>query len=178
MNFIVKKLENQVVRLEVLSANDFEQLYAVAADPLIWEQHPTKTRYKREVFEQFFVGALESQTAFCIFDNQTNELIGSSRFYEYVETKSISIGYTFFARACWGKSYNYNAKKLMLDYAFQFVEAVIFHIGSQNLRSQKAIEKLGAQKFKEQAIYYKNETTENLNFFYRIDKTTWLKQTN
>lgn len=176
MDFIIKTLENSVVRLEPLLATDFERLFAVAADPLIWEQHPTKTRYKREVFEQFFAGALESQSAFCIFDAQSNELIGSSRFYEWVEKKSISIGYTFFARTSWGKRHNANAKKLMLDYAFQFVEEVIFHIGAQNIRSQKAIEKLGAEKFKEQAIYYKNETTANSNFFYKINKMNWLEQ--
>ncbi len=175
MNFNIQTLENQIVRLEPLLADDLERLFLVAADPLIWQQHPTKTRYKREIFEQFFAGALESKTAFCIFDAKTNELIGSSRFYEYLPKKSICIGYTFFARTCWGKSYNFNSKKLMLDYAFQWVEEVIFHIGAQNIRSQKAIEKLGASKFKEQAIYYKNETTENVNFFYKISKNNWLK---
>jgi len=176
MDFNIKTLENSVVRLEPLLATDFERLFAVAADPLIWEQHPTKTRYKREIFEQYFAGALESQTAFCIFDSQNNELIGSSRFYDYIPNKSIVIGYTFFARACWGKGYNFNAKKLMLDYAFELVEEVIFHVGAQNIRSQKAIEKLGATKFKEQAIYYKNETTANSNFFYKINKMNWLEQ--
>ena len=64
----------------------------------------------------------------------------------YKETKSIAIGFTFLARDHWGATYNRALKSLMMGHAFKFVNTVIFHIGVNNIRSQKAIEKLGATK--------------------------------
>jgi RimJ/RimL family protein N-acetyltransferase len=163
-------LENEFVKIVPLNENDFEVLYNIASDPLIWEQHPNKDRYKREVFETFFKGALESGGAFLVFDKQTGEAIGSSRFYDYnLENKSILIGYTFFARSHWGNKYNPALKKLMIQYAFQFVDSVIFHIGANNIRSQKAIEKLGASKIDELEVKYYGEESK-LNFVYEIKK--------
>jgi len=57
------RLENAYVKLEPLAAGDFEALYAVASDPLIWEQHPNKNRYQREAFATYFKGAIESRGA-------------------------------------------------------------------------------------------------------------------
>lgn len=164
------KLQNEIVKLIPLKENDFELLYNVAKDPLIWEQHPNKDRWKREVFQNFFEGALQSKGAFLIYDVQTNQLIGSTRFYDYDSIESsVSIGYTFYARSHWGGKFNPAAKRLMIDYAFQFVDKVIFHIGAQNIRSQKSIEKLGAVKIKEEEIAYYGEEPK-LNFIYRISK--------
>lgn len=162
------KLQNEIVKLIPLKENDFELLYNVAKDPLIWEQHPNKDRWKREVFQNFFEGALQSKGAFLIYDVQTNQLIGSTRFYDYDSIESaVSIGYTFYARSHWGGKFNPAAKRLMIDYAFQFVDKVIFHIGAQNIRSQKSIEKLGAVKIKEEEIAYYGEVPK-LNFIYEI----------
>ena len=161
-------LQNEFVKLVPLKETDFDILYKVASDPLIWEQHPTKNRWKREVFENFFVGAIESKGALLIYDSKTNEVIGSSRFYGFDEAKSeISIGYTFYARTHWGGKYNPSAKALMMQHAFQFVKNIIFHIGAKNIRSQKAIEKIGAVKIAEEEIKYYGENS-NLNFIYRI----------
>lgn len=82
------------------------------------------------------------------------------------------IGYTFFSRACWGKSFNSNTKELMLDYAFNIVQSVIFHIGSCNMRSRKAIEKLGAVLFEEKLIAYHGEGP-TTNCVYIIRKNEW-----
>ena len=166
-------LENELVKLVPLKVNDFESLYLVASDPLIWEQHPDRFRYKRDVFEKYFEGALKSGGAFIVLDKKSNEPIGSSRFYEFDEIKkSIAIGYTFLARKYWGTTYNKAMKQLMLDHAFKFVDTVIFHIGAKNYRSQKAIEKLGAMKVGEIEINYPGED-ERLNFIYEIKKSTW-----
>lgn len=163
-------LENEFVKIQPLQESDFERLYAVACDPLIWEQHPNKDRYKREVFENFFKGAIESGGAFLVFDKQTNEVIGSSRYYDYNPlNKSVLIGYTFFARSHWGSKYNPALKNLMLQYAFKFVDYVIFHIGANNIRSQKAIERLGAIKIDELEVKYYGEESK-LNFVYEIRK--------
>jgi len=156
-----------------LQENDFEELYAVANDEQLWEQHPNKLRYQRAVFQNFFEGAMVSGGAFLIRDSKTNEIVGSSRFYDYNETEnSILIGYTFIGRKFWGNNYNKSLKKLMLDYAFQHVNKVYFHIGAFNIRSQKAIEKIGAIKVDEFEVEYYGEDSK-LNFVYLIDKSQW-----
>lgn len=170
-------LQNDIIRIEPLQSSDFERLYAVASDPLIWEQHPSPDRYKREVFETFFKAAIESNGAFLVFDKSDNEVIGSSRYYEYFpEQQSVAIGYTFLCRECWGTTYNRALKTLMLDHAFRFVDNVIFHIGVNNIRSQKAIEKLGAQKMVMQEM---RNYGENIipSLVYRINIEDWKKIT-
>jgi RimJ/RimL family protein N-acetyltransferase len=169
-------LINDFIKLVPLAKDDFEKLYQVASDPLIWEQHPTKNRYQREIFEIFFTGAMESKGAFIVIDAKTNEPIGSSRFYDLNEADgTIMIGYTFLARHCWGLEYNKALKSLMLNHAFNFVDSVLFHIGASNIRSQKAIEKLGAIKLGEEDITYSGEMQANKNCIYKIDKASWVK---
>jgi len=166
-------LETDRIILYPLQEQDFELLYAVAADPAIWEQHPNKDRWKREVFRTFFEGAIQSKGAFKIVDKTSGKVIGSTRFYDYHETESrILIGYTFYATACWGKGINHLVKTLMLDYIFQFVRCVYFHIGADNIRSQIAISRLGAIKTGEQEVAYFGETSK-LNYVYRLTKEKW-----
>lgn len=138
-------LEGHLLRLVPLRPEDFDRLYAVASDPLIWEQHPQRDRYKIEVFKVFFREALESGGAFIVIDSETGDVIGSSRYHGYDEEKSeIEIGWTFLARSHWGGVYNREMKQLMLRHAFKFVNSVVFLVGPQNWRSQKALEKIGA----------------------------------
>jgi len=165
-----KDLKSDIIYLVPLTENDFEDLYAVANDELLWEQHPNKLRYQRDIFKNFFEGAMLSGGAFIIRDNTTNEVVGSSRYYDYdKKNKSILIGYTFIGRKFWGKEYNKSLKKIMLDYAFQYVDKVYFHIGAFNIRSQKAIEKIGAIKVDEFEVEYYGEDSK-LNFVYLIEK--------
>ncbi|TCD18309.1 N-acetyltransferase [Pedobacter psychrodurus] len=176
MNFELQPtLENDLITIVPLKEEDFEALFAVASDPLLWEQHPNKDRYKREVFENFFKGAIESKGAFIVYEKETNKVVGSSRYYELDETNhSVAVGYTFIGRDFWGKGHNAALKKLMLDYAFQFVDKIILHIGATNFRSQKATEKLGASKIGELEVAYYGEDIK-LNFIYQVDKTNWNK---
>jgi N-acetyltransferase len=137
-------LRGEPLWLRPLRPEDFDNLYAVASDPLIWEQHPSSDRYRKEVFENFFREALESGGALIAIDSKDGRVIGSSRFYGYDGEKSeIEIGWTFLARSHWGGIYNRAMKELMLRHAFRFVDSVVFLIGPQNLRSQKAVEKIG-----------------------------------
>ena len=169
------ELENELIKIRPLKEEDFEILFKVASDPLLWEQHPNKDRYKRNVFENFFKGAIESGGAFIVFDAKTNQAIGSSRFYGYVSRKkSVSVGYTFLSRSHWGSTYNRALKKLMLDHAFMSVDTVFFHIGADNIRSQKAILKLGALKIDEADIKYYGEEVYK-NFIYSMSKEKWNK---
>jgi RimJ/RimL family protein N-acetyltransferase len=167
-------LENELVKLVPLQEDDFERLYEIASDPLIWEQHPNKDRYQRTVFESFFKGAIASGGAYLILDKDSEKVVGSTRYYDYdPEKRSVFIGYTFVGRKFWGKGYNPSFKKLMIDYAFQFVDQVMFHIGAQNIRSQKAIGNLNAVKVGEEDVAYYGEASK-LNFVYQICKADWV----
>lgn len=167
------QLQNALVLAEPLKESDLDDLFNVAADPLIWEQHPNKNRYQRAEFEIYFKGAIESQGAFLVKDRQSHEIIGSSRYYDYKPGEdTISIGYTFFKRNFWGKGHNYALKKLMLDHIFQYVGTVAFDIGATNKRSQISIEKLGALKTGEEQIAYYGEASK-LNYRYIISKSQW-----
>jgi RimJ/RimL family protein N-acetyltransferase len=160
--------------LRPLLASDFEALYAVAADPLIWEQHPDFNRYEREVFQKFFAGALDSRRAFLILDRKTNQAIGSSRYYDYdAAKKEVAIGFTFLSRACWGGKTNFELKKLMLDYAFQSVTSVIFHVGENNLRSRRAVEKIGG-KFESEFEKEMPDGSKRKTVIYRLTAATSL----
>jgi len=140
-------LRGELVELRPLRAEHFTDLYAVAADPLIWEQHPVKNRYEEATFRAFFQEALASGGALIVNDVETGRVIGSSRFHGYDESRSeVEIGWTFLARSYWGGAYNGDMKRLMLQHAFRFVDAVIFLIGVDNLRSQRAVEKIGAAR--------------------------------
>src|SRR5215831_5142004 len=130
-------LKGDLLELRPLRAEDYPALYAVASDPLVWEQHPARDRYKEDVFKELFRGALESGGALVAIDSKDGRVIGSSRFHGHDEGKSeVEIGWTFLARSHWGGVYNGEMKRLMLRHAFQFVSSVVFVVGSQNLRSQ------------------------------------------
>jgi RimJ/RimL family protein N-acetyltransferase len=137
-------LKGDLLELRPLRPEDYDDLYAVASDPLIWEQHPTKDRYKEEVFKVFFREALESGGALLAVDARDGRIIGSSRFHGYDQGKNeVEIGWTFLARSHWGGAFNREMKRLMLGHAFRFVDNVVFLVGPQNLRSQRAVEKIG-----------------------------------
>lgn len=169
-------LKDENVVLKPLSIDDFEKLYQVARDPEVWAMHPNKERYKRPVFQNFFEGALASKGAFLVVDRKTQEVLGSTRFYEFnPDTKSVLIGYTFYGTKWWGKNINSTVKKLMLDYIFREVDQVIFHVGKDNVRSVKAMTKLGAENTGEEEIAYYGEDSRT-NIVFRIRKNDWLRK--
>jgi len=138
-------LIGKLLQLRPLNEDDFAGLFKAASDPLIWEQHPEKDRYREDVFRKFFEGAIKSGGAFAVIDNENGTIIGSSRYHGFNEAESeIEIGWTFLARKYWGGIYNREMKDLMLKHAFRFVENVVVIIGPENLRARKAVEKLGA----------------------------------
>jgi RimJ/RimL family protein N-acetyltransferase len=162
-------LKGQLIELRPLRREDWNDLFAVASDPLIWEQHPESDRYKEDIFKIFFEGALESGGAFVVIDTNTRQIIGSTRFHGYDPEKSeIEIGWTFLARKYWGGRYNREMKQLMLAHAFKFVENVVFFVGENNVRSQKATEKIGAIKSGTTTKVYGNHPpTPNMRYVIR-----------
>ena len=137
-------LKGELVELRPLGAEDCLGLYAVAADPLIWEQHPARDRHEEVTFRAFFRDALTSGGALIARDVHTRQIIGSSRFHGYDQQRSeVEIGWTFLARSHWGGRYNGEMKRLMLSHAFRFVRCVVFLVGLENIRSQRSVERIG-----------------------------------
>jgi N-acetyltransferase len=160
-------LKGTLLQLRPLREEDWDDLFAVAADPLVWEQHPEPDRYIEKVFRGFFREAMDSGGALIVIDAQDGRVIGSSRFHAYDPEKSeIEIGWTFLARRYWGGAYNREMKQLMLQHAFQFVRRVNFLVGAQNFRSQKAMEKIGGVR-KESRI---DPKTGGLNLVFELEK--------
>lgn len=145
------RLIGELIEMRPLLASDWDALYVVASDPLIWEQHPARDRYQREVFRAFFDEALDEVNhnggALAVVERKSGCIIGSSRYHGYDPAASeVEIGWTFLARRFWGGRYNRQMKRLMLDHIFQFVDRAIFLVGVNNVRSQTAMERLGASR--------------------------------
>jgi RimJ/RimL family protein N-acetyltransferase len=140
-------LSNDLLILRPLREEDFEDLYAVASDPLIWEQHPARERSQRDGFTTFFREAIESGGTLLAIDARTQKIIGSSRYNPVKETRdAIEIGWTFLARSHWGGVYNRAMKELMIDHAFRFVPHVLLYIHPDNHRSRHAALKIGGER--------------------------------
>jgi len=172
INWQPEILENNILKIVPLNESDFESLFEIASDPLIWEQHPESHRYKKEVFQLYFDSAIAGKTAFKIIDKSTNKIIGSTRYYDYNSANSsIAIGYTFLIRQYWGGRYNKSSKKLLIDFAFKYVDKIYFHIGANNLRSQIATTRIGVIKVGEFEAEHNGKKTNN--FEYLIEKKNW-----
>jgi RimJ/RimL family protein N-acetyltransferase len=140
-------LRGDLLEVRPLRADDFDALYAVASDPLVWEQHPEHDRWREEVFRVYFDEQLGSGGGMAVVDRATGAPIGSSRYHDYsAERGEVEIGWTFLGRAYWGGTYNGELKRLMLEHAFESVGRVVFCIGHENVRSQRSVEKLGARR--------------------------------
>lgn len=150
MNFDLQPtLTGTLLELRPLRTDDFEALYCVASDSLIWEQHPEADRHKRDVFQRYLDTAMQSGGAFAIIERSSGQIIGSSRYYNLLpDDGEVEIGWTFLARQFWGGTYNRELKKLMVEHALRFVDRVVFIAGESNLRSRRALTKIGATLWK------------------------------
>ena len=139
-------LETNAFSLEQTTSSDFDLLYEIASNPVVWEQHPEKDRWKRSVFLTFFQGALENDLGcFTIRDKSAGVVIGSTRFYSHDALgDAVRLGYTFLCPKYWGSGANQEMKEVLLEYAFKIVRELYFDIGKENFRSRKSVEKLGA----------------------------------
>ena len=164
-------LKGQRLQLRPLRPEDFQDLFAVAADPLIWEQHPEADRHEPGVFRAFFNTALECKGALVAIDLESSHLVGSSRYHGYDPGRSeVEIGWTFLARSYWGGIYNREMKDLMLRHAFVFVKNVIFVVGPRNRCSQRAVEKIGGVRAGSRRV-----SGDRVDFVYRITATEFAR---
>jgi RimJ/RimL family protein N-acetyltransferase len=140
-------LRSALLELRPLRADDRAALFAAAADPAIWEQHPDRDRWREDVFRAYFDEQLASGGALLVRDAVTGEVIGSSRFHAYEPERSeVEIGWTFLVRSRWGGPANRELKRLMLGHAFRFVDVVAFRVHVGNARSRRAVEKIGGRE--------------------------------
>jgi RimJ/RimL family protein N-acetyltransferase len=166
-------LKGDLIELHPLRPRDFDALFSAASDPLIWEQHPESDRYQRNIFQKFFEGALESKGAFAIIECKSGRIIGSSRYCNLdLANGEVEIGWTFLERKFWGGTYNRELKRLMLDHAFRFMDRVAFVVGEKNLRSQKALEKIGATFLKRADLPDRHGTPAG-NFIFVITRESY-----
>lgn len=140
-------LEGERVTLRPLVPANWDALFAVASDQLIWEQHPAHDRWQEPVFRAFFDDALANQGALVAIDRASGAIIGSSRFQGLSEADggSVEIGWTFLARSHWGGTTNHEMKRLMLAHALGSVAECRFLVGETNTRSRRALERIGAK---------------------------------
>lgn len=164
-------LTGTTIRLRSIRPDEFEALYGVARDPLIWAQHPAKQRSQRDVFEKWFEDGL-AQHALVVEEVTTQRVVGSSRYYDWnATTREVAIGFTFLARDHWGGTTNAQMKRLMLDHAFKWARTVWFHVDPGNTRSRKAMEKIGGVYSHTVALGLFGAAPREY-VFYRIDAST------
>lgn len=137
-------LTGELTILRPTVPEDWEAMFAVASDPLIWEQHPFHNRWQEPVFRAYFEDALRSGGGLTILDKASGAIIGASRydFHDAVRDE-VEIGWTFIARTYWGGTWNREIKRMMLDHIHQYVSGAVFVVGEKNMRSRRAMEKIG-----------------------------------
>jgi N-acetyltransferase len=174
-------LKGHFVTLRQLQPQHINALEIAASDPIIWQNLPIEGWLK----DDFWTWAYDSLDAqmrgsahvFVIFDNKTGAIVGTSRFQD-MDTKyrKTDIGWTWFVPSVWGRGFNFEAKHLMLNHAFETwkVHRVGFKVDELNMKSQKALEKIGATRegfFRNHMI--RPDGSRRNSLFYSITDEDW-----
>jgi N-acetyltransferase len=137
-------LNGELIAMRPMIEADFEPLYTVASDPLIWAVHPIHERWQRPVFRANIDEAYAEKGGLVAIDKVTDTIIGFSRYSQIaVGPGEIEIGWSFLARDYWGGRYNRDMKRIMIAHALKSFERVLFRVGETNIRSRRAMEKIG-----------------------------------
>lgn len=145
-------LKGTTVDLIPLERSHFEALFLAAADEKLWEHVPTDGSI-RENFERMYDFGLTErekgkQYPFVIYHKRSDELIGSTRLFEiFPEDRKLEIGWTWITASHWGTTVNMECKLLLLGFCFEVLgtRRVQLKTDENNVRSRKAIEKIGGQ---------------------------------
>lgn len=149
----MEKLENSVVQLEPLAIQHIEGIMEAAADKRIW-QHLSVELLSKEAVERYVESLIRKREAktefpFVIKEKQTDKIVGMTLYMDIsLEHRRLEIGSTWLHPSRWRTNINSNCKYLLLQYAFEQLnmQRVQIKTGHENVRSQKAIERLGAVK--------------------------------
>ena len=147
------QLENANVLLKPMDRRDVAGIFAAAYYPEIWSYLPISVESEEDV-EKYVASALlakqqEKEFPFVIIDPKTSAIIGSTKFMDIdAKHKRLEIGFTWLTPSYWRTAVNTNCKYLLLQYAFETLglQRVQIKTDHENLRSQKAIERIGAIK--------------------------------
>jgi RimJ/RimL family protein N-acetyltransferase len=145
-------LKGDWIELHPLNKEHFDELFNAAADEELWRLIPTDCS-KKDAFDKAYQFALTerekgNQYPFVVYHKGTKELIGSTRLFEiFPADKKLEIGWTWLIKKHWGSAINFECKLLLLTYCFEVLKArrVQLKTDVTNLRSRKAIEKIGAE---------------------------------
>jgi len=145
-------LEGERVKLVPLRQEHIPQLVAIAADKNIWEHLPIDGSDEKiltaNLKEAILKRTYGEQYPFTVIDKAKNKIYGSTRFFEiFLHHRKLEIGWTWYDPAYWGSGYNTECKLLMLTYCFETLKLnrVQLKTRNTNLRSQAAIQKIGAK---------------------------------
>lgn len=148
----IPTLQNEIVKLEPLSLENFKNLYAIASEKDLLRYSPSdiSTYQALTDYVQKALRYAEKDAAipFIIYDKSKQHYAGSTRFMNIDwHNKVLHIGSTWIGNRFQGTGLNTAVKHLMINYAFEKMEfeKVEFRIDQRNIRSRKAVEKLGAQ---------------------------------
>ena len=136
-------LTGDLLHLRPLRPGDADALYAVASDPLLWDQHPAQ-RHRPEVFAEFFAQSLDSGGCLVVERRDGGDVIGTSR-YKPLDGDVVEIGWTVLARAYWGGRYNRELKALMIAHLTAHGRRGVLNVAAGNHRSARAAEKVGGR---------------------------------
>lgn len=143
-------LENEFVLLSPLTLKNYQELIPVASQEKLVQYSPSDI-YTPETLQNYVTIALEQKERmisipFIIFDKTRQQYAGSTRYMNiHWKNKVLEIGSTWIGKEFQGSGLNTQMKHLMIDYAFDIMdfEKVEFRIDERNIRSRKAVEKLG-----------------------------------
>ena len=156
MQIDVSLLNGKYVYLELLQEYHIPELKKLAKDERIWDL--TKTLLINNSYEEQFDNYIRAafdpkhtggQVSFVVYRASDQSLIGMTRYYGVEPShKRLCIGYTWYVPEVWGGVENKECKLLLLQYAFEVLgfQRVQFDVAHQNIRSQKAVAKIGGMK--------------------------------
>ena len=184
MDIDLSKLKGKHIYLELLQSKDKETLKDLAKDERIWEGNRGFILNETfdDQFDNYFATALDNnamggQRAFVMHKVSDDSIIGMTRFLNIdKKEKRLEIGYTWYIPAVWGKVYNKECKLLLLQYTFEELNfnRAQFNVAGQNIRSQKAVEKIGGVKEGVLRKYgYRNDGSLKDNVIFSIINDEW-----
>ncbi|ASB68846.1 GNAT family N-acetyltransferase [Bacillus subtilis] len=178
MNVTLRELTGELIRVVPMDKSHIQGLYEAAKDENIWAHLPKTitTLHDMEAFVEEALQTKESGTEFpfVIIHRETGKIVGTTRFlYMSSASRSLEIGWTWFHPPVWGTSVNTECKYLLLQYCYEQLNTIRVQF-ERNIRSQKAIERLGAVKegiLRNQMI--RKDGTFRNSVFYSIIDSEW-----
>ena len=145
------QLENDRVLIRPLTEDDSKYLLSFSEnEPELWTYSllPANGKDNLKKYISIALENKEDETSypFIVFDKQTNQYAGSTRFFDiqpYHET--LQLGYTWYGKAFQGTGLNTHCKFLLLEFAFDVmqVKRVEFRADANNVRSIAAMKRIG-----------------------------------